>query len=357
MTGEAGRGLWAPHPGPGRVVFRPGWGSFVLHLRQVIITGTLVTLTVVVAVVGLTVGTMSLSVSEVLAAMAGDPAMAGPRYVVLNLRMPRTVTAVCAGAALGVAGSVFQSVTRNPLGSPDVVGFTTGAATGAITQIVVFAAPPLQVAAGAVAGGLLTAVAVYLLSLGTGAQGTYRLILTGIGAHAVLQAVNGLLLVKGNLDNAATAQLWLAGSLEARQWFHAVPVALSAAVLVPMVCILSGRASLMEMGDELACQLGVRVERNRLLLVALAVALAAVATGATGPIAFIALASAPLVKALSRDSRVPVVGAAAMGACLLATADLATRLLPLGATVPVGSMTGILGGTYLLWLLTRTRQI
>ncbi|MBN8934526.1 MAG: iron chelate uptake ABC transporter family permease subunit, partial [Rhizobium pusense] len=138
--------------------------------------------------------------------------------------LPRVLVAVFAGASLGVSGAVFQSVSRNPLGSPDVIGFTTGAATGALAQIVIFGGGPLAVALSAVLGGLVTATLVYLLSFKQGVTGGYRLVLTGIGAGATLNALNGLMLVKGSLDNAIAANLWLAGSLDARNWDHALTV-------------------------------------------------------------------------------------------------------------------------------------
>lgn len=128
-------------------------------------------------------------------------------------------------------------------------------------------------------------------------------------------------------------------------------------VLVPFVASLARRASLMEMGDDLAQQLGVRVERTRVLLMLLAVSLAGLATGAAGPIAFIALAAPQLVIRLTRSRGMPVLSTAAMGACLLTAADVLTQVLPLTASIPIGRMTGIIGGLYLIWLLTRSKQV
>jgi iron-siderophore transport system permease protein len=213
------------------------------------------------------------------------------------------------------------------------------------------------VALGAVAGGLLTAAVVYLLSRKGGVTGGYRLILVGIGVGAVLAAVNDLLLVVGDLDQAISANLWRAGSLDARTWTHALPVAVGTLVLVPLVLPLARRASLMEMGDDIAQQLGVRVERTRMLLMLAAVALTGFATAAAGPIAFVALAAPQLVVRLTRWRTMPVLSAAAMGACLLVLADVVTRLLPITAAVPIGRMTGIIGGLYLIWMLTRSKQV
>ncbi|WP_243226071.1 iron chelate uptake ABC transporter family permease subunit [Microbacterium sp. CIAB417] len=338
-------------------VRRFGRLSIVLHPRAIAVTSALIALVLVLGVVGMTVGTLPIPFGDVVAALFGGAETVQQEQVVRGLRLPRVITAIFAGAALGVSGAVFQSVSRNALGSPDVIGFTTGAATGAIMQIVMFQAPPLQVSFGAVIGGLLTAAVVYVLSRKGGVTGGYRLILIGIGVGAVLGALNGLLLVTGDLDNAIAANLWLSGSLDARNWGHALPVMIGTLVIVPLVGALARRASLMEMGDDLAQQLGVRVERTRVLLMLAAVALAGLATGAAGPIAFIALAAPQLVIRLTASRGMPVLSAAAMGACLLVLADILTQVLPITASVPIGRMTGIIGGLYLIWLLTRSKQV
>lgn len=343
---------------PGRRrVWRAGGVSLVVSPRLVTTTVVLLVAVVALGIAAMTLGTLRLSFGEVAAATFGTSG--NPQYdrIVQNLRLPRVVTAIFAGAALGVSGAIFQSVSRNALGSPDVIGFTTGAATGAVMQIVVFQGDSLRVASGAVAGGLLTAGVVYLLARKGGVTGGYRLILVGIGVSAVLAALNDLLLVVGDLDQAITANLWRSGSLDARTWTHALPVAVGTLVLVPLVVPLARRASLMEMGDDVAQQLGVRVERTRVLLMLAAVALAGLATAAAGPIAFIALAAPQLVVRLTRWRTMPVLSAAAMGACLLVLADVVTRLLPITAAVPIGRMTGIIGGLYLIWLLTRSKQV
>lgn len=344
-------------PVPGAMVRRLGRFSVVVSPRLLTVTGLLLGLTAVLGVVAMTIGTLPIPFADVVAALLGENTDTRQVKVVWDLRLPRVLTAIFCGAALGVSGAVFQSVSRNALGSPDVIGFTTGAATGAIVQIVVFQAEPWQISVGAVAGGLLTAAAVHALSLTGGVSGGYRLVLVGIGAGAVLGAVNGLLLVTGDLDNAIAANLWLSGSLDARTWTHALPVLVGTLLIVPMVGALARRASLMEMGDDLAQQLGVCVERTRVLLMLAAVALAGLATGAAGPIAFVALAAPQLVIRLTHARGLPVVSAAAMGACLLISADVVAQSLPFTAAVPIGRITGILGGIYLIWLLTRSKQI
>lgn len=324
--------------------------------RVVVVCALLTVVLAGLGVLAMGTGTIRLTPAEVVAGLMGTTDDETTRRVVLGIRLPRLATAIGIGACLGIAGAVFQSLSRNALGSPDIVGFTTGAATGAVIQIVLFNAGATATVLAAIGGGLGTAVTVYLLSVKAGVTGGYRLVLIGIGVGAVLSAVNTLILARGQLELAFSAQLWLSGSLNARTWSHVTPVAIGLVVLTPVLIALAGHLNLMEMGDDAARQLGVRVEPVRLTLMVAAVALTALATAAAGPISFIALAAPQLVLRLTGSSRVPLISAAFMGAALVVAADLLSLHLPVNASIPIGLMTGLLGGGYLLWLLTRTRQ-
>jgi iron complex transport system permease protein len=242
-------------------------------------------------------------------------------------------------------------------GSPDIIGFTTGAATGAIVQIILFGADPLAVSLAAALSCMATAALVFLLALKARVTGGYRLVLMGIGVGATLTGINTMLLVASDLDRSVSAQLWLAGSLTARNWSHAVPAALGLVLIVPIVLLYARRLALLEMGDDAASQLGVAVERTRLAMVMTAVGLTAMATAATGPIAFIALAGPQLARRLCRSPDVPLISGAAMGALLLLAADLISQRFPSGLNLPIGLTTGLLGGLYLLWRLTRDEKV
>lgn len=337
-------------------VLRIGRVSLLLHPRALLAPVLLLVLVVVLGLWTMTLGRIELSASQVLKILLGQGDGGVGERVVLGIRLPRLLTAVFVGAALGISGAIFQSVSRNALGSPDIIGFTTGAATGALLRIVLVGPGSLEVAMSAVGGGLGTALVVYLLSARAASVGGYRLILVGIGVGSVLAAVNGLLLVKGDLDNAITANLWLAGSLAARTWAHAGPVMAGTLLLLPAVLALARPLAMIEMGDDLARQLGIAVERVRLGALFCAVVLAALATGAAGPIAFVALAAPQLAARLSGGRGLYIMGAAAMGACLLVAADLLTQALPARMTLPIGRTTGIIGGLYLLWLLGRSQR-
>jgi iron complex transport system permease protein len=283
---------------------------------------------------------------------AGTPAA---EYIVLDLRLPRLLTALAVGAALAASGAIFQSLTRNPLGSPDIIGFTAGASTGALIAIIATGAGVAGVAVGAVGGGVLTAATVYLLAYRRGTHG-YRLVIIGVGVQALLVATNNYLLVRGNIWDAQRAAVWLTGSLNARDWSHATVAGAGLAVLLPVAMALSPPCRMLEMGDEAAQALGVAVERTRLALIAVAVGLAAAGTAAAGPVAFVALAAPQLARRLTRATGPGVLPAAAMGAVLLLTSDLIAQRALAPTQLPVGVVTSCLGGGYLVWLLRRGRD-
>jgi iron complex transport system permease protein len=335
----------------GQLVLRSRGGGFSLRLRvRAIAAGSgLLVATAAIAVVGLSTGDLSLPVTDVLRSLLGqgDP---GTDFIVFTLRLPRILTTVLVGAALGASGAVCQSLTRNPLGSPDFLGVTVGAATGALVVILVLGGDGGQVAAGAIAGCLATSIAVYLLAFRRGAQ-PFRLVLMGIGVSAMLEAGNAFLIVRGRLQEALAAQVWLIGSVSGRTWTEVAVVATGLALLLPVALYCGRRLTVMNLGDEIGVLQGVRVERSRAVLALAGVGLAAAATAAAGPIAFVALAAPQLAARLTRSPGPAILPAAAMGAALLAASDWAAqRVLP-SQDLPVGVVTAALGGLYLTWLL------
>lgn len=337
--------------------WRLGRASVLYSPRALAVCATLSVLILLSAALAMIIGKMDIQPAQIAAVLLGKGEGGLSEHIILNVRLPRVLTALLVGMALGVSGAIFQSISRNALGSPDVIGFTTGAATGALCQIILLGMGAMQVALAAVMGGVLTAAVVYVLARQGGVVGSYRLILTGIGVGAVLSALNGLMLVRGNLDNAVMANLWLAGSLHARTWEHVWPAMAGVIVLLPLVSLGASALRMVEMGDDIASQLGIRVERVRVGMILCAVVLAALATGAAGPIAFVALAAPQLSVRLVRGTGLPVASSALMGGLLMLAADLLTQSLPLPVSVPIGRMTGIIGGIYLVWLLTRSKQV
>lgn len=292
--------------------------------------------------------------ADVLRTLAGG-GTAAEQFIVHELRLPRLVTALLVGAALALAGTVFQSLVRNPLGSPDVLGFTQGASTGALV-VVVLGGGSLALAGAAVAGGLGTGLLIYALAWRRGVHG-YRLILVGIGVAAILTGVNGYLLTRAPLMDAARAVLWLTGSLDGRGWANAGPLLAVTAVLAPLVVVAFGPAlRMMELGDDTASALGVPVRRLRLALLAAAVLLVSFAAAAAGPVSFVALVAPHVTKRLTRAPGPNLVPSMALGAALLVGADLLAQRAFAGHQLPVGVVTGVLGGGYLVWLLATERR-
>lgn len=277
--------------------------------------------------------------------------------IVWDIRFPRAATGIVVGACLGASGGVFQSMSRNALGSPDVIGFTSGAAAGAVILIVLFGAGPYVVAGGSFVGGLIAAAIVYLLASTTGSTsgGSNRIVLIGIGVGVFLQAVTTLVLTQTDVDQAIAGQSWLTGTLAARTWLDA-QIGLGALVIgVPLLLWLARHLNTLELGDDLAHQLGVDLRLVRMLTVTIGVLLVGGATAVAGPIAFVALAAPHLVRLIVRTAEVPVATSALFGACALLGADILGQRLPLAWQLPVGTMTGVLGGLYLIWLLARSK--
>ncbi|MCW7991804.1 membrane protein, partial [Streptomyces platensis subsp. clarensis] len=256
---------------------------------------------------------------------------------------------------LGIGGAVFQSVSRNPLGSPDVIGFGQGSTVGALTVMVLFQGGAAAAAGGAVVGGLVTGVVIYLLAWKRGVSG-YRLVLIGIGAAAMLTAVINYLITKAQFVDAARATVWMTGSLDGRDWAQFWPLLAVSCVLLPVV-LGHGRAlRMLEMGDDAAYALGVKVERTRIVLMGSAVLLVAVATAAAGPIVFVSLTAPQLARRLTRSPGPNLAASALMGTALLLLADWAATNAFGERQLPVGVVTGVLGGCYLLWLLVSERK-
>ncbi|MFI0775925.1 FecCD family ABC transporter permease [Streptomyces sp. NPDC021212] len=341
-------------PSASGVTLRTGGLSLRLDVRAAVVGLLLLAVALAMSVVLIGTGDFPMGPADVLRTLAGNGTVAQD-FIVHDLRLPRVLVGLLVGAALGLAGAVFQSISRNPLGSPDVIGFGQGSAAGALAVIVLFQGDPTEVALGAIGGGLLTGFGVYALAWRRGVHG-YRLVLVGIGATAMLAAVNGYLLTKADLPDATRAVVWLTGSLNGRDWTQVWPLACVCAVLLPVVLGQARGLRMLEMGDDSAYALGVRVERTRLVLMFAGVLLTASATAAAGPVAFVALVAPQLARRLTRSAGPNLLPSAWMGAALLVTADWSAQRAFGADQLPVGALTGMLGGAYLLWLLVTERK-
>ncbi|WP_344333938.1 FecCD family ABC transporter permease, partial [Streptomyces globosus] len=261
-----------------RTVRAPGGLSLRAEPRALLTGLLLAAAAAALSVVLIGTGDFEIAPADVVQTLLGNGTPAQD-FIVNDLRLPRVLVALLVGAALGMAGAVFQSVSRNPLGSPDLLGFGYGSVVGALLVIVLFKGGATAVAGGALVGGLVTGVLIYVLSYKRGIHG-YRLVLVGIGASAMLIAGIQWLLTKAQFIEATRAMVWLTGSLAGRDWSQVWPLLGTCAVLFPLV-LSQGRAlRIAEMGDDAAYALGVRVERMRMLLMLAAVLLTTAAAAA-----------------------------------------------------------------------------
>ncbi len=338
-----------------RIVVRRGPLSARLEARALTVGGVLLLATLAALTLHVGRGEYPIAPGDVLAALvgAGDKATS---FVVVDLRLPRALTAVLVGAALGIAGAVFQDLARNPLAAPDILGVTTGASLATVTLIVFGnTAGAISLPVAAATGALATGAALYLLAWRQGLQG-HRLVLVGIGVQAVLQAGISYVLTRGEIYETSRAYIWIVGSLNGRGWEHVWPLAIVVGVLAPAALALSRGLGALQLGDDVARALGARLERSRLGLMAVAVVLTGAAVAAAGPIAFVAFVAPHVARRLARSVAPSTVLAvsAVCGALLVVGADLAGRLLFGAAELPVGIITAVLAAPYFLHLLVRT---
>jgi iron complex transport system permease protein len=321
--------------------------------RRRITLVVLLVLIVAVFVASLMIGRTFYPAGDVLRVVLGQD-VPGAGFTVGRLRLPRAVLAVLTGLCFGIGGVTFQTMLRNPLASPDIIGISTGASAAAAFGIVFLSLGGAQISIFAIVAGLGVALAIYLLSFRKGVLGT-RLILIGIGVAAMLESVTSYVLSKAPRWELQEAMRWLTGSLNGSSWSDVLPVLVALAVLGPVLLGQSRNLAQLQLGDDTASALGVPVERTRLILIVGAVMLIAFATAAAGPIAFVAFLSGPIAARIVGPRGSMLVPAALVGALLVQVADLVGQYA-FGARYPVGVITGALGAPYLIYLIVRTNR-
>ena len=321
--------------------------------REVTVVGAVLLLLVALALVGLGVGEIPLSPLQVAGALVGHGDTVSD-FVVGQLRGPRVAGAVLVGAALGAAGGIVQSVVRNPIASPDVIGITSGASASGLTAIVVLGASGGLLFGSVLVGAVLVSVVIAALSWRRGITGN-RVVLVGIGVAAICLSVTGWMLTAGTVQQAGTALLWLSGSLNAVDRTLVGVLGVAVVVLLGAALVQSRRLTVLALGDEVAAALGLRPDRAKVLLLLTAVGLTAGAVATAGPVAFVALMAAPIARRLVGNGRVALGAVAAVGAVITLASDLLAQFAIPGNALPVGVVTGVVGAPYLLWLLARGR--
>ncbi|WP_405379161.1 MULTISPECIES: FecCD family ABC transporter permease [Streptomyces] len=321
--------------------------------RRLLVVLVLAVLVVAAFTASLMFGRTYYPPDEVLRVIAGER-VPGASFTVGRLRLPRAVLAVVAGLSFGLAGVTFQTMLRNPLASPDIIGISAGASAAAAIAIVTLSLGGTAVSVLAIAAGLGVALLVYGLAFRDGVVGT-RLILIGIGISAMLDSVTSYVLSRAAEWDLAEAMRWLTGSLNGATWNETVPALVALAVLAPVLLSRARDLDALRLGDDTAAALGVRVERVRLTLIVAAVGLIAFATAATGPIAFVAFLSGPIAARLVGPGASTLLPAALVGALLVLSADFVGQFA-FDHRYPVGVVTGVLGAPYLIYLIVRTHR-
>ncbi len=318
------------------------------RLKWHLVTGILVCCTLALCLLLLLRGNTTYSLTTVVAVLKGDN-IQGATFAVRTIRLPRMLIGLLAGLAFGMAGSTFQTMLRNLLASPDVIGITAGSSAAAVFCILILDWSGQIVSVASVVTGLLVSLLIYGLSRGGKFSGG-RLILIGIGVQAMLRSMISYMLLRASEYDVSGAMRWLGGSLTTMR-MESVPGLLVVVVLFGTIIILFGRSlRILELGEASATTLGVNTEQVRMVLVVSSVFLIAYATSVTGPLAFVAFLSGPIATKLVGAGMPAELPSALVGAVLVLLADYCGQFL-LGIKLPAGVITGILGAPYLLYLL------
>ncbi|MCM2390559.1 FecCD family ABC transporter permease [Streptomyces albipurpureus] len=328
--------------------------SGVLRPRLAVVCVVLALAVFLVFCWGISVGDIPYSLVEVVQALIGT-GDAGTQLIVRELRLPRAVTGLLVGIAFGVSGALFQTMTLNPLASPDMIGITQGAGAAVVAGIVLGWDGGLSTQVLGLLGALGAALLVYALAWKRGTTG-YRIVLVGIGIAWICTSVTDYLMARGKQFEAQAALGWLVGNLNGRTWDHVGPLAVVLAVLLPGALLLGRLMRTLQLGDDVARALGTRVQPVRLAILFTGVGLVAFGTAAAGPVAFVALAAPQIAQRLAGTAWPPPIAAGLTGALVVLSSDLIARELISGTELPVGIVTGVLGAPVLLWLLIRANR-
>lgn len=337
------------HSIPGRTGVRIGPASFIIKWRPAIIGLVLVAIAIALIAAGALDGKIEYGADRVLAVMfgGGDDV----ERLLIGKRLVRTGLAVFVGAALGIAGAITQSLLRNPLASPDILGVSSGAGLAAVLAMVFpvgFLSQQLAVPLAAAIGALVTCAAILALSVRRSLD-PFRLVLVGIAITAVAGAATSWLLLRAELDTTAMATRWLTGSVAGASSEDVTIVAWALAIGATVVILTSRSLGTLRFGQDVARGIGIRPVATQLILAAVVVLLVAAATSVAGPVGFVAFVAPQLAMRLMGTAGPPPLAAGLVGAVVVAGADLITRALPVD--LPVGIFTSILGAPVLLFLL------
>ncbi|HLT98149.1 MAG TPA: iron ABC transporter permease [Burkholderiaceae bacterium] len=333
----------------GHWLLQPLGISLLVSRRGLAAALVLLAMALMVSIGSLTVGTPTLSPAEVLAAAIGkgDPFNV---FMLQELRMPRLAAGLLSGAALGVGGCLLQTLARNRLATPGIIGIDDGATAFAVASIVAIPtslAPPMLALLGA------STAAALAFGLGGGGARGYRFIVVGIAVGALFGALTNFMLARTSIDAANLAYPWTVGSLNARAPSTVIVLAVCLLLCLPVAKILGRQLQLLRFSDAVAIGLGTNVRRTRLTILVVTVLLTATAVAVAGPVGLISLVAPEMARHLTGHRGVPIINSALAGALLMTAADWVGRTAFAPVEIPVGVITAIVGGPYLLWILLR----
>lgn len=321
--------------------------------RWILITGFLAVLACVLCCAMLLLGNTIYPVKDVIRALSGEQ-LKGVSFAVNTIRLPRMLAGLFAGFAFGIAGYTFQTMLRNPLANPNVIGITSGSSAAAVFCIVILHASGVVISIASVVAGLATVILIYVLSRGASFS-IGRLILIGIGIQAMLDAVISYLLLVSAEKDVPSAIRWLTGSLNGSQMYELPPLVITVIVFAPVIIMLGKHLDILELGEQSASSLGVNTDKTRIALILSSVCMIAIATTTTGPIAFVSFLSGPIAKRLVGVGFSGAIPAGLVGVNLVLAADIIGQFA-FEYRFPVGIITGLLGAPYLIFLLIQMNR-
>lgn len=328
-------------------------GRRLRRRRWAAVTGLLALLACALCCAMLLLGNTIYPVQDVVRTLLGEQ-IKGASFAVNTIRLPRMLAGLFSGFAFGIAGYTFQTMLRNPLANPNVIGITSGSSAAAVFCITVLHASGAVVSAASVAAGLATVMVMYVLSRGKSFS-IGRLILIGIGIQAMLDAIVSYLILVSAQQDIPAALRWLGGSLNGSQMHELPPLVIAVLICAPILIVLGKHLSLLELGEQSATSLGLNTDQTRIMLIVSSVFVIAFATATTGPIAFVSFLAGPIANRLVGMGYSNIIPAGLVGANLVLAADLIGQFA-FETRFPVGIITGMLGAPYLIYLLIRMNQ-
>lgn len=330
-------------------------GQKISLLRFSTVMLVLLILLAVLCLLSIAVGSAGYSIPEILEAVFREE-KSPIKTIVVNLRLPRIILAILVGASLAAAGALLQSVMRNPLADPGTIGVSAGAGTAATTILLLFPNLTASVPLFAFGGAALACVLIYTMAWKEGVDPT-RIILSGVAINSVLGAYNSLLQLM-NSDSLEGVLAFMNGSLSGRSWYQVRLLAVYAAVGLALAFLCIKSANALQLGDEMAKSLGVKVNGSRVLLSGVAAFLAASTVSVAGMIGFVGLVVPHIARILvGSDYKAMLPTSVVLGAVVLLAADTVGRTIVPGMEIPVGIVMAVCGGPFFLYLLRKRGKV